>query len=100
MPKTTKASGIARTPAIADRRGDRRSARTRTSADVMLAKRSTWAFAASVALAASGAHAQDNAVFPGRKGGQDTFGHYSVVADWSCRATPGGLTAPRRACSP
>jgi sugar lactone lactonase YvrE len=34
-------------------------------------------------LAASFASAQDvGAVFPGRKGGQDTFGHYAVVADW------------------
>ena len=29
------------------------------------------------------AHAQnDGAIFPGRKGGQDTYGHYAVVADW------------------
>src|SRR5262245_12043719 len=28
------------------------------------------------------AHAQDAAVFAGRKGGQDTYGHYTVVADW------------------
>ena len=27
-------------------------------------------------------NAQDTAVFPGRKGGQDMFGHYAVVADW------------------
>lgn len=26
--------------------------------------------------------AQEEPVFPGRKGGQDTFGHYAVVADW------------------
>ena len=42
---------------------------------------SLW-FAAG-ALVAGVAVAQDEAgVFPGRKGGQDTFGHYAVVADW------------------
>ena len=39
-----------------------------------------WALLA--ACVASAAGAQDDAVFPGRKGGQDTFGHYAVVADW------------------
>ena len=37
-----------------------------------------WALLA--ACVASAAGAQDDAVFPGRKGGQDTFGHYAVVA--------------------
>ena len=45
--------------------------------------RATWALAACVAIAASAAHAQrEEAIFPGRKGGQDTFGQYAVVADW------------------
>jgi hypothetical protein len=36
-----------------------------------------------VALAGSAASAQDGSpVFPGRKGGQDTFGQYEIVADW------------------
>jgi len=39
--------------------------------------------AIAVATLATGvASAQDAAVFPDRKGGQDTFGHYAVVADW------------------
>src|SRR5262245_44559337 len=43
-------------------------------------QRSTWLLAAVLSF---GASAQDDgAVFPGRKGGQDTFGHYAVVADW------------------
>jgi sugar lactone lactonase YvrE len=38
---------------------------------------------AGVALVAGTAHSQDdNAIFPGLKGGQDTFGHYAIVADW------------------
>ena len=40
-----------------------------------------WAIAVGVA-GTSLCRAQDGAVFPGRKGGQDTFGHYAVVADW------------------
>ena len=32
-------------------------------------------------LATGIASAQDAGVFPDRKGGQDTFGHYAVVAD-------------------
>ena len=39
--------------------------------------------AAGLALVAGAAYAQnDGAIFPGRKGGQDTYGHYTVVADW------------------
>ena len=34
------------------------------------------------ACVATLAAAQESAVFPGRKGGQDTYGHYAVVADW------------------
>lgn len=33
-------------------------------------------------LIACAASAQDAAVFDGRKGGQDIYGHYEVVADW------------------
>ena len=40
-----------------------------------------WAITIGVA-GTSFCNAQDGAVFPGRKGGQDTFGHYAVVADW------------------
>ena len=41
------------------------------------------AAAALSALAMSAASAQSSApVFPGSSGGQDTFGHYEVVADW------------------
>jgi hypothetical protein len=39
-----------------------------------------WSLAA--ACSSLPAAAQEEPVFPGRKGGQDTFGHYAVVADW------------------
>jgi len=39
-------------------------------------------FVIGCAVVATIAHAQDAAVFAGRKGGQDTFGPYAVVADW------------------
>src|SRR5688500_19130460 len=46
-------------------------------------QRSKWVLAAALAFGAGTADAQDDgAIFPGRKGGQDTFGHYAVVADW------------------
>jgi hypothetical protein len=46
-------------------------------------RRSTWLLAAGIALGAGTALGQDDgATFPGRKGGQDTFGHYAPVADW------------------
>lgn len=48
-------------------------------------RRSTIALGAGIAAAAclcQPAVAQDQAVFPGRKGGQDTYGHYEIVADW------------------
>jgi sugar lactone lactonase YvrE len=38
--------------------------------------------AAFAVLASSSAAAQERPVFAGRKGGQDAFGHYEVVADW------------------
>jgi hypothetical protein len=43
--------------------------------------RASW-LAAGVAAAGAGLAQEDAAVFPGRKGGQDTFGHYAVVAGW------------------
>ena len=54
-------------------------------------QRLTRAVAAGLALVAGTVHAQnDGAIFPGRKGGQDTYGHYTVVADLS----PEGVRAP------
>jgi peptidylamidoglycolate lyase len=43
--------------------------------------RATW-FAAGLAVAGTGLAQEDLPIFPGRKGGQDTFGHYAVVASW------------------
>ena len=40
-----------------------------------------WGLLAACAASAAGAQ-EDAALFPGRKGGQDTFGHYAVVPDW------------------
>jgi hypothetical protein len=40
-----------------------------------------WAILAAGAASAVGAQ-DDAAVFPDRKGGQDTFGHYAVVPEW------------------
>jgi len=41
------------------------------------------AIVAAFAVASGAAQAQgDSPVFPGQKGGQDTFGHYEIVADW------------------
>ena len=49
----------------------------------MTSMRTATAAAALSALALSAASAQSSApVFPGSSGGQDTFGHYEVVADW------------------
>jgi hypothetical protein len=39
-------------------------------------------WAAACAAFVGNAFGQSDAVFPGRKGGQDTFGHYAVVAGW------------------
>jgi sugar lactone lactonase YvrE len=43
---------------------------------------SSLVVAVSAAVAAVASAQGDTAVFPGRKGGQDTFGPYAVVADW------------------
>ena len=49
----------------------------------MTSMRTATAAAALSALALSAASAQSSApVFPGSSGGQDTFGHYEVVAGW------------------
>src|ERR1700741_4763537 len=44
-------------------------------------RHSLW-FAAGLAVAGTAIAQEDAAIFSGRKGGQDTFGHYAVVADW------------------
>ena len=44
--------------------------------------RNALLFAVACSAAWSACYAQDAALFPGQKGGQDTFGHYTIVADW------------------
>ena len=42
---------------------------------------SIW-FAAGAAVVGAAVAQEDAGIFPDRKGGQDTFGHYAVAADW------------------